>query len=121
MGGPISRVLKEHGKLIGTARRDELMGMELELFLQRLMCSFQSGNYEGWAATLARAESHQSKGGKETNRIQIFKARKALFDGDLDLAHNLATEASVLAVRVGGNQKDYARHILHAVSKARVT
>ena len=62
-------MLKEHGAHIGTVRREELMGMELELFLQRLMCSFQSGNYEGWAATLARAESHQSKGGKETNRI----------------------------------------------------
>ena len=48
-------------------------------------------------------------------------AKKPLFDGQLDLAHNLATEASVLAVRVGGNQKDYALHILHAMGKARAT
>ena len=46
--------------------------MGMELFLQRLMCSFQSGNYEGWGVTLDRAESNKSKGVKETNRIQIF-------------------------------------------------
>ena len=86
-----------------------------------LICSFQSGNYEGWGATLARAESHKSKGGKETNKIQFFKARKALFDGQLELAHNLTTQALVLAVRVGGTQKHYARHILHAVGKAMAT
>ena len=93
--------MKEHGAHIGTTRREEL-----ELFLQRLICSFQSGNYEGCAATLAKAERHRSKGGK---------------DGDLDLAHNLATEASLLAVRVGENQKDYDRYILYAVGKARAT
>ena len=44
-----------------------------------------------------------------------------MFDGQVDLAHNLANEASVLAVRAGGNQKDYARHILHTCQKARAT